>query len=101
VDRLTNRLPPKDYTNFVSYSLAMKVYYNQTPANLRRTIVSNTYVKTRYLGRLFGFDSSKTQCGGQAMKNWIGQNLNQIREDWTANTRSSDSIRVLLKKYFY
>jgi len=50
-------------------------------------------------GRIF--DSSKSRCGRQVMRNWISQNLSLIKEDWTTNTQSNDSIRVLLKKTFY
>jgi len=101
VDRLTNRLPPKEYAKFVSCSFAMKIYYSQTPVNLGKSIFLNTYVKTRSPGRIFGFDNSKSRLGRQATRNWIGQNLSQIKDDWTTKIRSNDAIRVLLKKTYY
>jgi len=101
VDKMTNRLSPKKYAKNISCSLAMKVHYNKKQMNLNNTIFANTYFKSRSPGRMFGYDTSVSRRGRQATRNWIGQNLGQIKEQWTLNHRSNDSIRVLLKKTFY
>jgi len=101
VDRQTNRLPPKEYAKFVSCSYAMKIYYSRTPVNLVNSIFLNTYVKSRSPGKIFGYDSSRSRIRRQATRNWIGQNLCQIKDSWTTEIRSRDAIRVLPKKTFY
>jgi len=101
IDQTTNRLPPKRWAKFTAGSFAIKVYYNNKPNNLRKSIFANTYTKNRSPGTLFGYDSSRSKAGRQITCNWIGQVLSNIKEDWTNSVRSNDAIRVLLKKTFY
>jgi len=97
----TNRLPPRLWCQFAATTVLMKVWQQDQPLILKQSIFENTYTKTRFPGRLFGFDGSKLKVGRQVTKNWCGNLLSQIQVPWTHNQMSKDKIRTILKSTFY
>jgi len=97
----TNRLPPRLWCQFAASTVFMKLWYQNRPLDLKQSIFTNTYTKTRFPGRLFGFDGSKLKIGKQVTKNWCGNMLSQIQVQWTESQMSKDRIRTILKSTFY
>jgi len=79
IDKETNRLAPLLWAKFSSSSMAMKIFYNNQPENLRNNTFQNTYSKQRSQGPLFGFDDASLKIGSQITKNWISQCLVQFK----------------------
>jgi len=101
VDKVTKRLPPHLWTRYSVCSLMMNLKMQGKPVNLLNSLSSNLYTKGHKEGRLFGYDSSKTNQGKQMTHNWIGQVLGNVDESWTNRILNNDQIRVLVKKYLY
>jgi len=97
----TNRLPPRLWGQFAAATVLMKMWQQNQPTELKQSIFSNTYTKTRYQGLLFGFDGSKFKIGKQTTKNWSGSVLSQIKVPWTNVQMNKDRIRTILKSTFY
>lgn len=100
VTTATQRLPPRQWENFVASSLAIKIRQTCVPEKIYGNIFKNTYTLSRKEGRLFGYDSSKTVQGRAMSKYWIGSILGTIKTPRTDSNMSNDQICRLLKRTF-
>jgi len=96
----TNRLPPKLWCKFSCAMTLTKIWNTNMPVGLRHEAFSNTYLKNRYPGLFFGFDTSMTKVVRQVTKNWCGSALSEIKVPWTNHQLSNDRLRVFLKSTF-
>jgi len=99
ITQLTKRMPPKTWMRYAACSLAMKIWQHGKPDGLQ-SIFENTFRKSRFMGRLYGYDSSSTKIGRCITKNWIGSTLGMIKQPWTESEMNSDQLRIFLKKTF-
>jgi len=72
----------------------------KNPPPLYISIFANTYCKRRSPGLLFAYAASTTAIGRAITKNWIGQALGQIKQQWSGKSLNNDQIRIILKKTF-
>jgi len=86
---------------FTAASLLMKLWYTDSPSNLRGSAFTNTYRKNRYKGLLFGLDDSTHKVGRPVTKNWCGSVLAEVKVTWSNDVLSNDRLRILLKSAFY
>jgi len=96
----TKRLPPDKWMRYSMASVFLNMYYNGQPRTLLADIMSNMYSKRRKEGHLYAYDSSKSKMGRKITKNWIGQAICSINEQWSNKHLSKDAVRVLLKKSY-
>jgi len=96
----TNRLPPELWCKFSCASTLMRMQFSGYPVKLKADTFSNTFVKSRYPGLLFGYDSSKTKVGKQMTRNLCAGVLSQIKVPKTNNPMTKDRLRVLLEFTF-
>jgi len=71
IDCTTKRLPPRLWMKFNAASYFLKLFYG-LDHQLKASKLTNTYIKRRNSGLLFGYDTSKSKIGRQITKNWIG-----------------------------